>query len=68
MHSFMANINYHSTDEGNKEIYFTITFYSNKLLTHSPFIFVVVVYFHMLHISLYLDITLFSRLYFPLII
>lgn len=60
MHSFLANINYYSTDEGNKEIYFTVTFYSNKLLIYSPFIFVVV-YFHMLHISLYLDITLFFK-------
>lgn len=50
-----------------KEIYFTVSFYTNKLLTHSPFIFVVV-YFHMLHISLCLDLTLFSRLYSPLMI
>lgn len=47
-----------------KEIYFTISFYSNKLLTHSPFS--VVVCLPMFHISLCLDLTFLSRPYFPL--
>lgn len=49
-----------------KEIYFTTSFYINGLLTYNPFIFVVHLY--MFHISLCLDLTFFSRQYFPVMI